>query len=471
MNIEDINLGDPPTGAGGDTMRTAFGKTNQNFGAAKQALEDEVQTREQLLATQRDQLIALIESANGPLPALRADFKSRSFGSKNAQGMFLPCGFEDIFTFSRPSPKWVWNSHGELVRVPPNEPAYQHDPLTGQPLGILFEAASTNGHNNGKLANSFSDYSLVEANDPYLPDAKVVTDSVGHPDDPFHTSLGSVYPFGTEGGLNQLGLRVIYARNDKSRYVGLRTPSGAAGFTFDLLSEDFVPGSVQLCTPMARKLRGGWWELSFARDWATATNNQYWVNFGTSADGIEVTSQVGDQIALAYPGMYDTHNPTPGSIIITDGSSVTREADAALIEDVGTSDWWGAEGFTLFADIPAYYPNGSTYQTIVGSNGTSNSLLNFNGQERFRPILSSGAPFLIGIASGAPHKVAISCSPSGTIGAADGDSVSVTNVASDLRPPVLEFGRRGAVEASFILSVFEVDSWSRPTTDLEGMTS
>ncbi len=33
MNIEDINLGDPPTGAGGDTMREAFEKTNQNFDA------------------------------------------------------------------------------------------------------------------------------------------------------------------------------------------------------------------------------------------------------------------------------------------------------------------------------------------------------------------------------------------------------------------------------------------------------
>ena len=152
MNIEDINLGDPPTGAGGDTMRTAFGKTNQNFGAAKQALEDEVQTREQLLATQRDQLIALIESVNGPLPALRADFKVPAFGSKNPAGLFLPCDYSDLFMLSAPSPKWVWNAQGQLVEIPAGQPAFGYDRFTGEPLGQSIEALDA----TNVLLNSFA---------------------------------------------------------------------------------------------------------------------------------------------------------------------------------------------------------------------------------------------------------------------------------------------------------------------------
>ncbi len=345
MNIEDINLGDPPTGAGGDTIRDAFGKTNQNFGAAKQALEDEVQTREQLLATQRDQLISLIESVNGPLPALRADFKARSFGTKNEAGMFLPCAYSDIFSLSAPSPKWVWNAQGQLVEVPAGQPAWDHDPVTGQPLGQRLEDEATNGHTNGKLNSAVSDYTVTDPSDPYMPDAKVLTDSVGHSSNQ-HTNLSSEYPFGPTGGSAQ-ALRVIYAKEGLSRYVRIGR-AGLDGFTFDLVNREIVPESVTGDgTPRAVSKGNGWWELSFMRTWSSAAANSYRVSYGSSIDGDIVTSQIGDQITLAYPSMYDTSNPVPGSIIPTDGTAVTRAADVATIENVDTAAWFDDQEFTI----------------------------------------------------------------------------------------------------------------------------
>ena len=51
---------------------------------------------------------------------------------------------QDGFTFERATPKWVYSASGKLVEVPANEPAYQHDPVTGEPQGLLIEGSRTN---------------------------------------------------------------------------------------------------------------------------------------------------------------------------------------------------------------------------------------------------------------------------------------------------------------------------------------
>ena len=405
MNIDEINLGDPPTGAGGDTIRDAFGKTNQNFGAAKQALEDEVQAREQLLSTQRDQLIALIESVNGPLPNLRADFKARSFGVKNESGVFLPCAYEDLFTLSAPSPKWVWNAQGQLIQVPAGQPAWDHDPVTGQPLGQRLEPEDTNGHTNGQLDIAVSDYTITDANDPYLPDAKILTADVQHTT-AGHTSLNDVYPFGSGGGSNQ-GLRVIYVKEGMSRYVGLRTSSGPDGFTFDLLNGEVLQDSVQgEITTHTRKLAGGWWELAFLRPWGPAVRNQYFVGFGSSVSGLTITAEIGDQITLAYPSMYDTNNSTPPSIIKTNGSAVTRSADVVTIQNVDTAEWFDADAFTIFMEFQPGEPISSPSYKSVLETQDARFRMTFRSNS-FQPIFRGFAGDAIPVSS-ANIKAAVS---------------------------------------------------------------
>lgn len=413
MNIEDINLGDPPTGAGGDTIRDAFGKTNQNFGAAKQALEDEVQSREQLLATQRDQLIALIESVNGPLPDMRADFKARSFGFKNEAGVFLPCEYDDLFTLSAPSPKWVWDKSGKLVEVPAGQPAWDRDPVTGQPLGQRLEPEDTNGHTNGQLDIAVSDYTITDANDPYLPDAKILTDDVGHESNQ-HTNLSSEYPFGTTGGSNQ-ALRIIYVKEGLSRYMRIGR-AGLDGFTFDLVNREIVPESVTgNGTPRAINKGNGWWELSFMRTWSSAAANSYRVSYGSSIDGDIVTSQIGDQITLAYPSMYDKDNPIPPSIIKTNGGAVTRSADVVTIQNVDTAEWFDDQNFTIFWDY-----------TLGQNLGTSGSSLSLS------LATDSGVTNSIGIYSG--NRLYIR-SPEGTdITPIPGDSYERKKLAFSISP-------------------------------------
>ena len=59
--------------------------------------------------------------------------------------------YDEMFTLSAPSPKWVWNAQGQLVEVPAGQPAFDHDPITGEPLGQRLEGEATN-----LLLNSFA---------------------------------------------------------------------------------------------------------------------------------------------------------------------------------------------------------------------------------------------------------------------------------------------------------------------------
>jgi len=46
--------------------------------------------------------------------------------------------------FTRPTPAWAWGTDGLLHEVPAGQPVFEHDPITGAPLGQRVESASTN---------------------------------------------------------------------------------------------------------------------------------------------------------------------------------------------------------------------------------------------------------------------------------------------------------------------------------------
>ncbi len=324
--------------------------------------------------------------------------------------------FEDIVTLSRPSPKWVWNKEGVLVEVPADQPAYNYDAFTGENLGLWVEDEETNGHTNGKLNEAVTGYTITDPSDPFMPDAKVLTDDVGHTGN-IHTSLGEVYPFTSAGG-ERAALRVIYAKNDgKSRYVSLRTPSGPIGFTFDLQSGEVVPGSSSGSIEIVTEQKsGGWWQLSFSHPWGgSATGNAYVVSYGSSFSGTSITSEIGDQITIAYPSMYDTNSPTPGSIIPTDGSAVTRAADIPTIQNVDTAEWFNADAFTLYAEVIPRDVQNLAPAVVLGATAQDRVILFFQNGEAVAQVRGNQGITSISpapaVQAGEAYKFAVSYQP------------------------------------------------------------
>ena len=86
---------------------------------------------------------------------LRAEFDQQQFRI-NGGGVL----FDTAFDITRSSSKYVYGTGaqtGQLIEVPPNQPAYQHDPVTGAPLGLSVEGSATNLFANTVFDGAVSD--------------------------------------------------------------------------------------------------------------------------------------------------------------------------------------------------------------------------------------------------------------------------------------------------------------------------
>lgn len=455
MNIEDINLGEPPTGAGGDTMRTAFGKTNQNFGAAKQALENEVQTREQLLATQRDHLIALIESVNGPLPALRADLKVPSFGSKNAAGLFLPCDYSDLFTLSAPSPKWVWNAQGQLVEIPAGQPAWDHDPVTGEPLGQRLEGEATNftahsedaGFWSGNVAGGTTGAATV---------------TPGYAESPNGNMTASRF----EGILGDSNLaRLLIPLTNF-------TANGTYAHSVYLKSNTGVNQTVYISG-------GG----GVGRTYVTVTPEwKRFVAFSYHEGGSPTNTRVGiDAIStdavcdiLVWGSQFEEGEAS--SYIPTNSSAVTRAADVATIQNVDTAEWFNADAFTLYAEVIPGDVQNLAPAVVLGATAQDRVILFFQNGEADAQVRGNQGITSISPApevnAGDRCRFAVSYRPGTAHISFNGVTQAVVNEL-DETPTKVAFGSllNGTYRTSLALSDFRMMERALSAAELQELTS
>lgn len=76
-------------------------------------------------------------------PSLLLDFKSETY-LQGVGGLDQGYALGELVKVERSTPKWVMGPRGKLVEVPPNEPAYEYDPVTGECLGLLIEGEGEN---------------------------------------------------------------------------------------------------------------------------------------------------------------------------------------------------------------------------------------------------------------------------------------------------------------------------------------
>lgn len=79
------------------------------------------------------------EKADGINPTLFLDFVNNRFAVND-----VVAPFSDLFTFTRSTTKNVFNSSGVLESVAIDTPAFDYDPVTLEPLGLLVEEQRTN---------------------------------------------------------------------------------------------------------------------------------------------------------------------------------------------------------------------------------------------------------------------------------------------------------------------------------------
>lgn len=170
--------------------------------------------------------------------------------------------YEDMFTLSAPSPKWVWNAQGQLVEVPAGQPAWDHDPVTGQSLGQLVEAIEKTTYCNTDISNNARSIygSISEVPNPRIPGGgyyKSTCDTHGSPPG-FRTDVNgrakigqtdSRYIIVSPGDFDQISLTIYGFESSTSiifNFQTMDTEIGNSGDRVDPLIFESVGGELYL---------------------------------------------------------------------------------------------------------------------------------------------------------------------------------------------------------------------------------
>lgn len=251
--------------------------------------------------------------------------------------------YDEAISLSAPSPKCVWNAPGHPVEIPAGQPAWDHDPVTGEPLGQRIESVgATNLAKNsfnvslwlngaGLTAGEYEGYPCVyetENNENH----SVMLDA-----------------FATDG---ERYTRYIIAKPIGRRYVGVSvrgfavlSPSGLNWDAFDTETEQWVYNNRGFS---AEKLSYGFFKFRYTGEAASSADQRFgaWATDIVSSDNLFL----GDpQKGLAVIcGQYEAGDAAT-SPIETTGSAVTRAADVVNANTSFAEQYDPARGW-LFID-------------------------------------------------------------------------------------------------------------------------
>jgi hypothetical protein len=270
-------------------------------------------------------------------------------------------GGGSLVTFTRASSATYTDSAGVLRSAATNEPRFDHNPTTGESLGLLVEEARTNlllqSENfgttwsaNGLLAfGSGSTLNALTAPDGQTT-ADLITENTSN-------SQHNVNQTSTTTGAKRFS---VFAKQGPGarlvRLIDYNATDGAQGETYFNLSTGAVvsgPGTIQA-------LPNGWYRCSIQS--TTTVTSTYFISIATSALAFTYT---GDGASGIYVwGAQLEAGAFPTSYIPTTSATVTRAADVASITGSNFSSWYNQTEGTVFTSGVCNGTNGSAFFTL-----------------------------------------------------------------------------------------------------------
>ena len=250
------------------------------------------------------------------------------------------------------------------TNLPSGAPQYDHDPVTGESLGLLIEEARTNlftyseefdNANWTKIPNA----SIITANNTTAPDGNPTADLVSRT-----ANQQMVYQLSPGAGTYVFS---VYAKAGSSNLVTLASSTSFRGSAVTFNLSNGVPGSVvsyysgsdvtiTLSNPAMTDAGNGWWrcQVSVVHTTGRAVHFEPGDLTNTAASAYFWGAQ------LESGGSFQT------SYIPTSGSVVTRAADVASITGTNFSSWYNSTAGSFYADVKAY---GTSKLDLQGSLG------------------------------------------------------------------------------------------------------
>jgi hypothetical protein len=254
-------------------------------------------------------------------------------------------------TFTRASTGTFVGSNGLIQNAASNVARFDHNPATGESLGLLVEEARTNTLlYSQQLTNAYWDYNAgitTIPNNLLAPDGTLTGLLVTQ------DTSNSAHGFGNNLNIapTDNACLSIFVKSNGCRYVGLSQNTESYVTTvFDLTNGTVVSGSGQITF-----YGNGWYRISEVRGQYSYRPYFHLLN----AAGTNGKTFTGDGVSGAWIwGFQKEAGAFPTSYIPTTTATVTRAADVASMTGTNFSTWYNVNQSTFsLGFIPAGYSN------------------------------------------------------------------------------------------------------------------
>lgn len=245
----------------------------------------------------------------------------------------------------------ISNSIPVLQTASANVARFDHNPITGESLGLLIEEQRTNLLTYSEQFDNAAwvkTGATVTANTAVAPDGTLTADKlVEDTSVSSHYTLQNITP---TASTNYTGTIFVKAAGRGFALFGL-----AGGGSDDFASINLSTGATAVVTGSlvahsATNVGNGWWRFSITK--LTSSTAQLAFDIRTSTNGVWANqSYTGDGVSGIFVwGAQIETGAFPTSYIPTVASQVTRNADSASMTGANFSSWYRTSEGTLYAE-------------------------------------------------------------------------------------------------------------------------
>ena len=256
-----------------------------------------------------------------------------------------------LISFARAGSGTYTDSAGVLQTAATDVPRFDHNPLTGESLGLLVEEQRTNLKTYSDAILSVNGYAAVNAT---LATITTATPTGSATASLFTMNAGANTGNNTDGfnfgsattlANSTQHTQSLFVKPAGATVLRLRSNVGGTLFDFTLTGNGTAPSpSLDLQAASIVAFANGWYRVSWTFTTTTSApgnRGDYWTIKTNVADGTNGVYVVGAQLEAGA---------TASSYIPTTTAAATRNADVAQITGTNFSSWYRQDEGTLFCD-------------------------------------------------------------------------------------------------------------------------
>ena len=273
-------------------------------------------------------------------------------------------------TFTRDSLGTYYGENGLVKYASNNVPRFDHDPTTGESLGLLIEEARTNLVEYGDFTTGWTEYggTATSTTETAAPDGTFTAKKITSKGD---QSTAGIYD-SIQYSANTTYTHTMWLKAGSVTIAGITVNSGGkwASSNYPYITVNLSTGAVTASGGVSAKATAypnGWYRLEATGTFAG----------NTQVDAIWVHSQTGSSMSGNTTGYYYVWGPQAEqgafatSYIPTSRSTVTRAQDTPLITGTNFTDFYNQSEGTLVLSADIGY-TATSNQAAVAFEDTSN---------------------------------------------------------------------------------------------------